>query len=201
MGKKVEPTAADISAEMAALKAADVTAILVSTGPKQTAMVASAAPGLGLDVPILVNAPSYDPSLLESPAGKTILNNLRVATSVQPYTGDNDAQKTVAESFPDVAEEGVYPTQHVLTGYAQANTLGQAIEAACEEGDLTRASVVEQLRALDDVETGALPPLDLTDPAVPSSDQTLILRAAKNDGGLETEAEYFSSPLAQSYGD
>lgn len=45
------------------------------------------------------------------------------------------------------------------------------------------------------METGALLPVDLTDPAVPSSGQTLILKAAEKDGGLETEADHFRSSL------
>ena len=199
VGKKVDPTAADVSAEMAALQAADVKAIIVSTGPKQTAMVATQAPSVGLDVPIVVNSPSYDPSLLKSPAGATILKNLVVATSVQPYTGDSDVQAQVNAAFAGVAEEGVNPTQHVLTGYALADTMGQAIEAACDDGDLTRESVVKQLRELSDVETGALPALDLTDDAVPSSTQTLILKAVDNPGGLETAKDYFESPLVAGY--
>lgn len=199
VGKKVDPTATDISAEMAALQAAGVKAILVSTGPKQTAMVASQAPALGLDVPLLVNAPSYDPSLLASPAGPTILKNLEVVTSLEPYAGDSDVQKSIAAAFPKVAEKGVNPTQHVLTGYAGASVLGQALEAACKAGDLTRASVDEQLRKLSSVESGVYPTLDLTDPAAPSSDQSLVLKAAKNDGGLELEKDYFVSPLVADY--
>lgn len=199
VGKKVDPTATDISAEMSALKAAGVKAILVSTGPKQTAMVAAQAPSLGLDVPILVNAPSYDPSLLASPAGPTILKNLEVVTSVQAFAGESELQKRVQEAFPAVAEDGAAPTQHVLTGYAVGSVMGEAIEAACEEGDLTREAVAGHVRELGEVEIGAYPTLDLTDPAVPASKQSLILKASEVDGGLEVAEDYFSSPLVESF--
>lgn len=201
VGKKVDPTATGIGAEMAALKAAGVKAIFISTGPKQTAMVASQAPALGLDVPLLTSSPSFDPSLLSSPAGATILKNLEVVTSVQPYAGDSEVQKHVAEAWDTVAEDGLRPTQHVLTGYASASVMGQAIEAACESGDLTRASVAEHLRDLVDVETGAYPVLDLSDPDAPASTESLILKAADVDGGLEQVEDYFASPLVTTYKD
>ncbi|MEX0427275.1 ABC transporter substrate-binding protein [Nocardioides sp. DS6] len=200
VGKKVDATATDISAEMSALKAAGVKAILVSTGPKQTAMVASQAPSLGLDVPILVNAPSYDPSLLQSPAAATVLKNLEVVTSMVPYAGDSEGQKKIQEGFAKVAEKGVNPTQHAGYGYAGATVLGEAIKAACEDGDLTRQSVVDHLRELDSVDTdGIYPALDFSDPATPSSTKSVILKAAKNEGGLKQVGDYFASPLQDGY--
>lgn len=199
VGKKVDSTATDISAEMAALKAAGVKAILVSTGPKQTAMVATQAPSLGLgEVPLLVNAPSYDPSLLDSPAAQEVLDHLLVVTSLRPFTGDTDVQKLVSEKYADVADGGA-PTQHALIGYANAQVLGEAIEAACEDGDLTRASVTDHLRQLSGVETGVTPTLDFTDPATPASNQSLILKAAKVDGGLQQVKDFFASDLQDDY--
>ncbi|UDY23677.1 ABC transporter substrate-binding protein [Nocardioides sp. Kera G14] len=199
VGKKVASTATDISAEMAALKAAHVKAILVSTGPKQTAMVATQAPSLGLgELPVLVNAPSYDPSLLSSPAADEVMKNLLVVTSLRPFVGDTDVQKTVDSAFAGVAE-GSSPTQHALIGYANGQVLGEAIKAACADGDLTRQSVTEHLRKLSGVDTEVTPTLDLTDPSKPASTQSLILKPSKEDGGLEQVKDFFASDLQQGY--
>jgi ABC-type branched-subunit amino acid transport system substrate-binding protein len=199
VGKKVDATATDISAEMAALKAAGVKAILVSTGPKQTAMVATQAPSLGLgDVPLLVNAPSYDPSLLKSPAAGEILKNLLVVASLRPFVGDTPTQKTVDAEYAGVAD-GTPATQHALIGYVNAEVMGDAIKAACATGDLTRASVDAQLRKLSDVQTDVTPTLDFTDPSKPASTQSLILKAAQNDGGLEQVKDFFASDLQAGY--
>ena len=198
VGKKVDPTVADISAEMAALKAANVKAILVSTGPKTTAMVASQAPALGLDGPLLVNGPAYDPALLKSPAGPEILKNLYVASSQAAYTGDSDAQKMIEAAYPKVAPD-VAPTFHATGGYAMGAVLGEALKNACAAGDLTRESVVKEVRKITDLDIGVYPPQNLSDPAKPSSTQSLILKATDNPGGLETVKDYFASPLQANY--
>lgn len=198
VGKKVDPTATDISAEMAALKAANVKAILVSTGPKQTAMVAAQAPSLGLNGPLLVNAPSYDPSLLKSPAGPEILKNLYVVTSQAAYSGDSDAQKKVQAAFPSVAN-GAAPTQHAMGGYADGELMGAALKGACSAGDLTRQSVVDQLRKLTNFDSGVYPPQNMSDPSKPGSTQSLILKAADNPGGLSQAKDYFASALQSGY--
>lgn len=200
VGKKVDPTATSISAQMAALKAAKVSAILVSTGPKQTAMVASQAPSMGLDGPILVNAPSYDPSFLSSTVAKEVLDKVLVVSSQAAFTGDLPAQKAIAEAYPDVAEEGLAPTHHVLAGYENGRVLEQAMTAACESGDLTRESVVNHLREIADFDAdGLFPPQDFTDPAQPGSNKSLILKPKDNPGGLIQIKDYFASPLQEKY--
>jgi len=199
VGKKVDPTATDISAEMAALNAANVSAIVVSTGPKQTAMVASQAPSMGLDGPLLVNAPSYDPSLLDSPVADEVLDNLLVVTSQAAYAGDLPAQKKIVDAYPAVAD-GTPPTHHVMAGYENGRVLGEAMSAACDDGDLTRQSVVDHLREISDFDAdGLFPNQDFTDPSKPGSNQSLILKADKNDGGLTRVKDYFASPLQDEY--
>lgn len=200
VGKKIDPTAASVSAEMASLKAADVSAILISTGPKQTAMVASQTPSMGLDVPILVNAPSYDPSFLSGPVAQEVLDNLLVVTAQAAFTGDLPVQKKLTEAYPDVADENLAPTHHVLGGYATGRALEQALTAACDAGDLTRESVVKHLREVKSLDTdGAFPPQNFTDPSQPGSNESRILKPRDNPGGLIQIKEYFASPLQDTY--
>jgi hypothetical protein len=44
-----------------------------------------------------------------------------------------------------------------------------------------------------------VPDQDFTDPAKAGSDESLILEATKNDGGLTQVKDYFSSPLQAHY--
>jgi hypothetical protein len=46
--------------------------------------------------------------------------------------------------------DGAAPTHHVIAGYEDGKLLGEAMEAACKDGDLTRASVVDHLRQISD---------------------------------------------------
>jgi ABC-type branched-subunit amino acid transport system substrate-binding protein len=198
VGEKVDATTTDISAQMAAFKAADVKAILISSYANVTAMVASQAPSLGLDGPLVVNAPGYDPAILKSPAGPVLRERLYVVSSQAPFTGDGHVQQMLATAFPEVAK-GVTPTANATGGYAQGKVMGAALEGACKSGDLTRKSVVDHLRTLTNVETGVYPPLTLKDPSKATSTESLILKPADNPGGLTVVKDYFASPLAEKY--
>jgi ABC-type branched-subunit amino acid transport system substrate-binding protein len=192
----VEPTATDLTAQVNQLADAGVEAILLSAGPRQTASVAGVASASGLDVPLLANGPGFDPALLDTPVGDALTENLYVVTSYEPFAGESETAQQIAESYDGEAA----PTIFVNYGYASASVLGQALDAACENGDLTRAGVEEALRGLDAVETGVMPTLDLTDAGTVSSTDSFVLRVdAATDGGLVVEKELFSSDLAASF--
>jgi ABC-type branched-subunit amino acid transport system substrate-binding protein len=182
---QIDPTATDLTAQVTALQSRGVSAILVSAGPRQTASIAGVSRSIGLDVPILSNGPGFDPALLETPAGPALQDNLYVTTSYQPFaSGEETAQRiadTYAEKYPDNT-----PTIFVNYGYAAARVMGQALEQACENGDLSRAGVTETIRSMADADTGGLmPPLDLTDASQPSSTESFISRVDPDvPGGL-----------------
>jgi ABC-type branched-subunit amino acid transport system substrate-binding protein len=192
----VDPTATDLTAQVNQLADADVDAILISAGPRQTASVAGVATGSGLDVPILANGPGFDPALLDTPVGSALEKNLYLVTSYEPFAGQSETAQQIAEAYDGEAA----PTIFVNYGYAAASVFGEALDAACENGDLTRAGVTEALRGLDAVDTGVMPTLDLTDAGAMSSTDTYVLRVeAGVDGGLVVEKEPFSSDVATAF--
>lgn len=196
---QVEPSATDLTPQVNELRGADVTAILVSAGPRQTASIAGVASASGLDVPILSNGPGFDPALLKTPVGKTLEKNLYVATSYEAFGGDSEAAQRIANAYAEKYPEGK-PTIFVNYGYAAASVLGQALDAACEDGDLTREGVEKALRGLASVETGVMPSLDLTDPAKMSSTDSYIHRVDANaKGGLAVVKEPFTSDTAEAF--
>lgn len=193
---QVAPDATDLTAQVSALQAEGVSAILVSAGPRQSASIAGVSRSIGLDVPMLANGPGFDPSLLDTPAGPALEEALYVTTSYAPFASEGEtAQRiasTYAEDYPDNP-----PTIFVNYGYAAANVMGEALKAACENGDLSRSGVLEVIRSMDAVETGGLmPPLDLTDVSLPSSTESYISRVDPDvPGGLAIEEELFESDL------
>lgn len=199
VGVQVEPSATDLTAQITQLAAESVTAIVVSAGPRQTASVASVGTSLGLTVPILSNGPGFDPALLDTPAAQALVDRLYVTVSYAPFASEGaEAQAIEAaygETFPDST-----PTIFVNYGYAVASVFGQALDAACEAGDLTRASVIEALRGLPAIETGIFPALSFADVDTTSSRESFILRVSpETPGGLVIGQELFESELASGF--
>ena len=70
--QQIKPTDTDLSAQVNTLKQENVKAILIAAGSPQTSSVASVASSIGLDVPIVGNAPAFTPALLSTPAGPAL---------------------------------------------------------------------------------------------------------------------------------
>lgn len=196
----VEPTATDYSAQVQQLIDAKVDAIVVSGTPPQLAGIVGGTSALGLDVPVITQGPSFGPALLKTGAGAAIEKRVRVALSYLPYEAKGSSEaaeisKAFAEEFPDSD-----PTIFVNYGYATANVLGEALDAACEAGDLTRKGVVTALRDLPQVETGIFPSQSFQDPAKSASRQTVLLAVdPQATGGLTVQREFFESKLVADY--
>lgn len=196
---QVEPTATDLTAQISEIADADVSAIVVSAGPRQTASIAAVTTSLGLDVPILSNGPGFDPALLDTPAAQALLDRLYVSVSYAPFGSEGDESQAIESTYGETYPDGK-PTIFVNYGYAVASIFGQALDAACEAGDLTRSGVIDALRELPAIETGIFPSLNFSDPSASSSLQSYVLRAdADTPGGLVIEQDLFESDLAGSF--
>lgn len=197
----VEPTATDYSAQVQQLVDADVDAILISGTPPQVAGITTGTSALGLDVPVITNGPgSPSASLLESAAGEALQKRVKVVTSYLPYgaEGSQEAQ-SIVKQYEKTFPEG-QPTIFVNYGYAVANVFGEALDAACESGDMTRQGVLDALRGLPEIETGIFPSQNFGDVNASASTQSVILGIdAKTKGGLVVEKEFFESDLTSSF--
>lgn len=199
VGVQVEPTATDLTAQVTQLADAGVKAIVVSAGPRQTASIAAVSTSLGLDVPILSNGPGFDPALLETPAAGALADRLYVTVSYAPFGSEGAQAQAIQAAYAEAYPDG-NPTIFVNYGYAVASVFGQALDAACAAGDLTRAGSIGALRGLPEIETGIFPPLNFADPESTSSNQSYILRVDGTvPGGLVIEQDLFESELAATY--
>lgn len=193
---QVQPTDADMTAQVTELRAEGVDVIALTVAPGQTASVAGVAASQGLDVPIVGNNPVYAPGLLDSPAGPALEENLYVASPVAPF-----------DKFPELLEryQAEYPgdtTLGVVFGTAAADVLRQILEKACENGDLTPEGVVKAKEELGTVKTGGLAvPLSFETGVSPSS-ASYIFRAADVPGGATSvSALYEAADVAGFLGD
>jgi ABC-type branched-subunit amino acid transport system substrate-binding protein len=197
---KIKNTDVDLTAQVTTLKARGAKAIVLSVGPKQTASVAGVAASIGYKVPLLANAPAFDPSLLKTPAAGALQSSLTVLSSYTAYSSDVPGAKEVAAAhpakFPDSAPNGM-----VDLGYVSALIYAEVLEKACANGDLTREGVATALRQLSSVDTGGLTPaLDFSEAGVAPSRETYVQTVdAAVPGGLTVVHGPTEAALAKAY--
>jgi ABC-type branched-subunit amino acid transport system substrate-binding protein len=199
---KITPADTDLSAQVTALRGADVKAILLSAGPAQTASLAGVAASVGLDVPIVANGPGFTPQLLKTPAGPALEANLFVVSSIAPVALDTPAAKKAADAF-DTAYPNDTPTQVGSGfGYVQAQVMHAILQKACDNKDLTRQGTLNALRQISGLDTGGLVagPLDYTNPAqVPTRAVYIAQAGGTVPGGLKAVGGAFQSDAAAGY--
>jgi ABC-type branched-subunit amino acid transport system substrate-binding protein len=205
--KTLAGTETDLSAQVAELKGKNMKALVVSAPGGIVGAAVAAVKGAGLDIPILINAPGYVASQIgsASPTAAFMQSNVFVATSVLPFASDDATSKKVAAAFTAGQKDGtigasVVSDHNVNSGYAMAAVLGQALDAACKAGDLTRAGVNTAIGTLSKVVTGVTPDLDYTNRSKSPSTATYILKPdansvskltlAKNVGTSATAAKF-----------
>ncbi|MGY2081258.1 ABC transporter substrate-binding protein [Modestobacter sp. SYSU DS0657] len=200
VAQQITPADTDLSAQASALREAGVSAVILGAAPAQLASLAAVLSSQGLDVPLLGNSPTYNPSLLDGPAGPALLENFYFLSSIAPYSADEPGvQEAVAlhqEAAPDVPAGWEIPA-----GNAEAMLLHEAIENACEAGDLTPAGIVAGIQQTTDLDTGGILPgaLDYSEEGQPPLREVYLLRAdAEAPGGLRME-DTILGPSAESY--
>ncbi|GGK75364.1 ABC transporter substrate-binding protein [Streptomyces flaveus] len=197
--QKIKPTDNDMTAQVAALKKADVKAVVISAGPRQAASLVGVAAAGGFDVPIIGNNSAFAPQLLATQAGPALTKNYYVASPSLPIGADTpEARKLVADykaAYPkDALDNGV------VAGWTAAYAFGEALKKACASKDLTRAGVDKALLTIDSLDTGFGIPQDFTDPNAPSSKQSVILQPDKSvTGGMKVVRDAEASEVAEAY--
>jgi ABC-type branched-subunit amino acid transport system substrate-binding protein len=153
--QKIKPTDTDLSAQVATFKRAGVKAMLISAGPKQTASLVGVAAASGLDVPVIANAPGFDPALLATPAAPALKKNLTMVGGTAPYAAKTPGAQEVSGAYLEHFPKGA-PKYSVDAGYAESKLMFEVLQRACDADDLTRAGLVKALRTMDGVDTGGL---------------------------------------------
>ena len=200
VAQEIKATDEDMSGQVAAFKAAGVTAIAVTAAPTQLASVAGIAASQDLNVPVLGSNPTFDPALMGTPAAAALKANAYVVSSIAPWTVDKPKVKDVGTSFqrayPDADAKAA-----VQFGYAQAQVMYEILNKACANKDLSRAGLVKAAHEISGVDTGGLiaQPLDYTKKGEPAERAVYIARPADVTGGLTPLPETFDSEAGKSY--
>ncbi|MEV0575012.1 ABC transporter substrate-binding protein [Streptomyces sp. NPDC050392] len=185
VAQTVKPTDKDLTAQVTALRAAGVKAIVFSGVPAQTASLVGVAAATGLKVPVLASAPAYVPQLLATPAKQALEKMLYVASPWPALSVDEPSVKKLVDDYTKA-----YPKDPVNQAAQAGNGAGAllvgTLKAACEAKDLSRDGISKALRGLTAYSDGFHEPQDFSDPAKASSTKTYIVQpAAGLPGGLK----------------
>ncbi|WP_396230763.1 ABC transporter substrate-binding protein, partial [Frankia sp. EI5c] len=188
----------DMTSRVTALAAEKVSVIIATTQPSQTAGVAGAAKGAGLNVPVLGNAPTFFPTLLDTPARDALVENFYL---VGPNVGVGrppaaELLKAYKAKFPNVE-----PSNSVVTGYASSKIMDLILERACADGDLTPAGVLAAKAAISPAKTdGVTGELDFSKPGESPSRQSFLARPKPGaPGSTEGIADNYEGPTVAAY--
>ncbi len=190
---QIKSTDQDMSAQVTQFKAAGVKAIALTVAPGQTASVAAVAQAQGLDVPMLGNNPVFAPGLLAGPTADWLKTHLYVASPVSSFADHADLLQSYQEAYPDVT-----PSLGVLVGYGMATLMNQVLDAACDNGDLTRSGVLAAFNDLTDIDTGGLVvPIQGFEKGKSPSLESFVLVPADEPGGAKVVQDAFQGEFAE----
>ncbi|PRZ43026.1 ABC-type branched-subunit amino acid transport system substrate-binding protein [Antricoccus suffuscus] len=194
---KMAATDNDLSSAVTSMKSKGVNAIALILGPKATSSVTTQMQAQGLDVPVVANAVSFDPTLLDTPAASSFGKFYRVA-SVVPYSSDNPLmakiRKEYAAKYTDKANDSV------TMGYIFGTIWGKILDQACKDKDLTRAGLMKAKNKIKIDTQGLTGKLDFSEAGNVSSRLSLIETPdAASEGGLKLVQDLTESKEAKSY--
>ena len=190
---QIKATDQDMSSQITQFKAEGVNMIALTVAPGQLASVASVAEAQGLDVPILGSNPVFAPGLLAGPAANWLKSHLYVASPVSSFDATPDLLKAYEEAYPDAT-----PSLGVVVGTGMSTLMKEVLDAACENGDLTRQGLLDAFGSLEEIDTGGLVvPIRGFETGKSPSLQSFILQPADVPGGASVVAEAFEGEFAE----
>lgn len=128
--------------------------LYLATGPLEMATIVAQAAARGYNGLIIGAGPTWNPALLQTPAGPALQARYWQAAPWAPYGADSAGHRALREAIGDVE-----PNDGHTSGWVLQYPLRAAIEAAVDAGDLTRAGLRRALQALTEVDyEGVLPP-------------------------------------------
>ncbi|HLM06496.1 MAG TPA: ABC transporter substrate-binding protein [Blastococcus sp.] len=190
---QIKSTDQDMSAQVTQFAAAGVDMIALTVAPTQTASVAAVMEASGLDVPILGSNPVFAPGLLAGPTAEWLKSHLYVASPVSSFDANPDLLEAYEKAYPDIT-----PSLGVVVGTGMSTLMNEVLNAACENGDLTRQGLLDAFDGLEDVDTGGLTvPIRGFETGKSPSLQSFVLTPADVPGGAQVVAEAFEGQFAE----
>lgn len=173
--------------------------VFVTTGPADAAAIIGQATADGFGGAFVGTSPTWNPALLQSPAAPALKAAYYQSGPWAPFGGDTPGHQAMREALGDVT-----PSDGHTAGWIWSYPMKAALEAAVDNGDLTRAGLLEAVKGLEAVDyEGILPEAAGNYAAEPSEAtfrQSLISKVDEAaPTGVSVVEELFASEAAESY--
>ena len=200
----------EFTAQIQKLKAAGAQAVVVAALPSSTGPIVGTAATLGFKPQWILQGPAFleqlitkDGSLKAKPTPVAAVLKGALVTSFSAAWGDPDApgMKDVVADH-DKYEPGAPPSIYFALAYAQGKLQAAILRKAIDDGDLSRAGILNAKRNLGEVDLGGISPsVTYTEKGGPPSTKSLITRIDPTvDGFLKPVEEAYGSDVADSLG-
>jgi ABC-type branched-subunit amino acid transport system substrate-binding protein len=173
--------------------------VILTMGPADAAAVVGTAAARGYKGRFIGTSPTWNPALLQSPAGPALTALYEQSGPWGSWGTDTPGHKAMRDALP-----GVTPSDGYTSGWIWSYPLKAALEKAVEDGDLTRAGLVKAVKSLTSVDyEGMLPEGagnyagDANEAVVRSNQISKVDPAAPT--GVSVVKEMFEGPTAKAY--
>jgi ABC-type branched-subunit amino acid transport system substrate-binding protein len=141
------------AAAVAAIREQNPDLVIISTGPTDTATIVGQAAAGGFQGRFMGSSPTWNPAILQSPAAPAFQAAFQHLGPWGPWDADTPGHEAAREALGDVQ-----PNEFYTSGWFWSYPLKAALEAAAENGDLTREGLREAAENLESVDfEGVLP--------------------------------------------
>jgi ABC-type branched-subunit amino acid transport system substrate-binding protein len=187
------------AAAIAAIREQSPDLVIIATGPTETATIVGQAVAGGYQGRIMGSSPTWNPAILQSPAAPAFVASFQHLGPWGPWDAETEGHQAAKEALGDVT-----PNEFYLAGWFWSYPLKAALEAAAENGDLTRAGLHEAAQNLEEVDFEGVLPEGSGNYA--GGENEAASRASyisdidpNSSTGLVPVAEAFTGPTAEEY--
>ncbi|MGH2735218.1 MAG: ABC transporter substrate-binding protein, partial [Actinomycetota bacterium] len=178
---------------------AEADLVIITTGPAEMAEIVGGVAARGFQGKFIGTSPTWNKGVLDSPAGPAIEQLYLQSGPWAPFDTDTPGHQAMREAVGDVD-----PNDGYTSGWVWSYPLRAVLEAAYENGDLTRAGVVQAATELESVDYEGMLPEDAGlftgDPDETVFRQIVISRPDANaPSGVTVEEDFFQGPTAEAY--
>lgn len=174
--------------------------VILTVAPTDTAAIVGGAAAAGFTGRFIGSSPTWNQALLESPAGPALQAAYQVVGPWESYSADTPGHEAMREGVgePENLNDGY------TFGWVWSYAMKAAIEAAIDNGDLTRAGLLEAASSLETVDFEGMVPEEagnhVGEPNDQAFRQSVISQVdAESPVGLSTIETFFTGPTAESY--
>jgi ABC-type branched-subunit amino acid transport system substrate-binding protein len=173
--------------------------VFVTTGPGDAAAIIGQTAAGGFRGTFVGTSPTWNPALLESPAAPALKAAYFQSGPWAPFGGDTPGHEAMREALGEVT-----PSDGHTAGWIWSYPMKAALEAAVDNGDLTRAGLLEAVKGLETVDyEGMLPEAAgnyAGEPGEAAFRQSVISKVDEAaPTGVSVVEEFFASEAVEAY--